>query len=217
VPQAEVDAEAGRAHYTSWKQVAGYFDGDGNVGLEVVKRVLRFKLRFVDTWRPQVESIAKFLAKSGIRCGDLGKGEKRGNWQAAYRLDVIEVKSVLAAAKAMVNNCVKKRLELETLVDYLEGRITGNRAIAVFNESVRSGRRRGRIRVEDIPYTRDEGLRVVQLENARRARAAYAVNVSLGIQEQIRKDHVERKLGFIRPGMKYGYSVSVIRRILGVR
>lgn len=30
--------------YTSWEQVAGYFDGDGNVGVEVVKYVLKFKL-----------------------------------------------------------------------------------------------------------------------------------------------------------------------------
>ena len=35
--------------YSAWEQVAGYFDGDGNVGLELVERVLRLKLRFVDT------------------------------------------------------------------------------------------------------------------------------------------------------------------------
>jgi hypothetical protein len=47
--------------YETWQQLGGYFDGDGNVGLEVVKYVLRFKLRFSDTWRPQIAAIKSFL------------------------------------------------------------------------------------------------------------------------------------------------------------
>lgn len=52
--------------YRSWRQVGGYFDGDGNVGLEVVKYVLRFKLRFSDTWRPQIETVQSFFHAKGI-------------------------------------------------------------------------------------------------------------------------------------------------------
>ena len=47
--------------YTTWQQVGGYFDGDGNVGLEVVRYVLRFRLRFSDTWEPQVITIKSFM------------------------------------------------------------------------------------------------------------------------------------------------------------
>ena len=54
-----------------------------------------------------------------------------------------------------------------------------------------------------------------QFENARNARAAYAVSVSDAIQKVIRKDHRDLKTGHISLGKKYGYSVSVIRRILG--
>jgi hypothetical protein len=201
--------------YTSWKQVAGYFDGDGNVGIEVVKKVLRFKIRFVDTWKPQIRSIEYFLSSNGLCCSSIGNGKKRGKWQPAYRLDVVEVRSVLEAARAMLPFTVKKREELQTVINYLEGRITGNDAIASFNEGVRLGRRRGKVRNEVVPYTRPDGLRLGKLENARRARAAYAVDVKPDVQEAIRRDHTDRKLGHVRLSRKYGYSVSVIRRVLG--
>jgi len=203
--------------YSSWRQVAGYFDGDGNVGLEVVKRVLRFKLRYVDTWKPQIASIAIFLEQHGLRFSNIGRDEKTGNWQPAYRLDIAEVKSVLTAAKAMLRYTVKKRVELQIVIDYLEGRITGNTAIASFNAEVRSGRRRGKIRAEAVPYTKQDGLRLSKLENARRARAAYAVRVSPKVQEEIRRDHLELKLGHVRLSKKYGYSSRVIRRVLAAR
>lgn len=134
--------------YSSWQQAAGYFDGDGNVGLEVVRWVLRFKLRFVDTWKPQIESMSSFLASMNLACGSIGEGDKRGDWQAAYRLDIVEIESVLAAAKAMMPYTVKKRAELKVVIDYLEGRMTGDQAIRAFNEGVNSGKRRGKIRKE---------------------------------------------------------------------
>jgi hypothetical protein len=207
-------SNATEGSYTSWKQVAGYFDGDGNVGLEVVRRVIRFKLRFVDTWRPQILSIRAFLVRCGISSGPIAKGEGRGVWQAAYRLDITEVKSVIRAAKAMIKYSVKKRAELQVTVDYLEGRITGNQVLSAFNEDVRSGRRRGKIRLDNIPYTRADGIRLSKLENARKARAAYAVEVSDETEAAIRIDH-EAGIGHLRLSKKYGYSVSVIRRVLG--
>ena len=203
--------------YKSWNQLSGYFDGDGNVGLEVVKRVIRFKIRFVDTWKPQVEAIASFLAHQGVSCGSIGRGEKRGAWQAAYRLDTDGIESVMKTAKSMLPFTVKKRIELQTVIAYLEGRITGNQALEVFNWAVVVGRRRGKIRFEDVLFTRGEGLRLSQLENARNARAAYPVNVSDKVQEEIRNDHKVGKLGHIRLSRKCGYSVSVIRRVLGER
>jgi hypothetical protein len=211
----EIGAKDSQGHYSSWEQIAGYFDGDGNVGLEVVDRVLRFKIRFVDTWKPQIEAVASFLTSEGIRCGNIGKGDKRGNWQVAYRLDVVGVQSVLHAAKQMVNYTVKKRLDLLVLIDYLENRITGNDAIRILNQEVAAGRRRGKPRTEGVPYARSEGLRLSQIENAKKAREAHAVNVSDGIEKSIRWDHYENKLGHVRLSKKYGYSVSVIRRILG--
>lgn len=117
----------------------------------------------------------------------------------------------------MISYSVKKQTKLRTTVDCLEGRMTGNDAIRIFNQQVECVRRRGKIRHDGIPLPRGEGLRLTQLENARHARAAHAVNVSPEVQEQIRKDHVEGKLGLILLRRRYGFSSSVIRRILGER
>ena len=206
----------GKHGYSSWRQVSGYFDGDGNVGIEIVKRILRIKLRFVDTWKRQVDSIWEFLRRHKVNTGHVGRDDK-GVWRAAYRLDVTEVESVLRAAKAMLPYAVKKEEDLQIAVDYIEGRITGNEALDLFNDEVRIGRRRGKIRMLSLPHTRQEGLRLTKLENASRARAAHAVDVSPAVQEQIRKDHAGGKLGHVRLSRKYGYSVSVIRRVLGGR
>jgi len=146
--------------YSSWKEVTGYFDGDGNVGLQVVKRVLRFRIRFVDTWSPQVESISRFLEKRRINSGNVGRDNKEV-WQAAYRLDTSEVNSVLRTAKVMIRYSVKKGEDLKIAIDYLERRVTGIEAIAAFNEEVREGRRRGKVRKVDLPHTREVGLRLV--------------------------------------------------------
>jgi len=43
------------------------------------------------------------------------------------------------------------------------------------------------------------------------------VNATAEVQSSIRKDHRELGLGHIRLSRKYGYSVRVIRRILGER
>ena len=211
---AEHDEQNG---YSSWQQVSGYFDGDGNVGIEFAKRILRIKIRFVDTRRPQVDSIRGFLRRRKVNTGHVGREDKKGVWQAAHRFDVTEVESVLKAAKAMLPYVVKKRGDLQIAIDYIEGRITGNEALSLFNNEVRRGRRRGRIRELNLPYARQEGIRLSRLENARRARAAHAVNVSPGVQRQIRADHASGRLGHIRLSRKYGYSRSVIRRVLGAR
>ena len=109
---------------------------------------------------------------------------------------------------------VKKSEDLRITIEYLEGRITGNEAVAAFNDEVASGRRRGSHREAEIPYTREQGIRLSKLANAKKARAAYAVNVAIEIQDKIRDDHSKMKLGSIRLSKKYGYSQSVIRRIL---
>jgi hypothetical protein len=130
---------------------------------------------------------------------------------------VSAIAGVLAAAKAMLPFCVKKAGDLRTLIDYMEGRISGNEAIEEYNTEIKIGRRSGFLREPCIPCFRAEGLRRAKLENPRRARAAYAVDVSPAVQEQIRKDHAGGKLGHFRLSRKYGYSVSVIRRVLGGR
>ena len=95
---------------------------------------------------PQVLSIASFLAPHNVRCEAVGKGDKRGSWRAAYRLDIVEFASVLKAAKAMLDQSVKKKTELGVAIDHREGRIIGKQAPQVLNEVIEVGKRRGKIR-----------------------------------------------------------------------
>jgi len=115
----------------------------------------------------------------------------------------------------MLPFCVKKAEDLQITIDYLEDRITADEAVRRFNAEIRVGRRKGHIRRSDLPLTRSEGIRRWKLMNAKKARAAYEVNVDDGTQENIREDHTRLGMGYIRLGRKYGYSQSVIRRILG--
>jgi hypothetical protein len=199
--------------YRSWEQVGGYFDGDGNVGLEIRNRVLHLRLRFVDTWKPQIESIKAFLTDRRIATGRIGLDNKIAK-SSVYRLEVAEIASVLRTAKELLQLCVKKREDLRITIDYLEDRLTGNEAIAAFNEEVRIGRRRGNLREANIPYTKEEGLKLSKQENARKARAAYAVKVPPSVEEMIKSDRREFGLSTYKLSEAYGYSRSVIRRIL---
>jgi hypothetical protein len=206
--------EAEYERYETWQQLGGYFDGDGNVGVEVVKYVLRFKLRFSDTWRPQIAAIKSFLNSHEITTANISRVVSEGR-RDAFKIDIGAIDSALRAANAMLPYCAKKAEDLKIMIDYVEGRITGNQAIARLNEEVRIGRRSGFTRELNLPYNRSEGLRLAQLENAKSARLANAVNVGIEIQERIRNDHLISKLGHIKLSKKYGYSTSVIRRILG--
>jgi hypothetical protein len=205
-----------QSSYRSWKQVAGYFDGDGNVGVEVVKYVLRFKLRFSDTWMPQIRAVKAFLERKKISTTNVWQ-EKHSKKRDAYRIEIGAIESALRAAKELLPYCSKKAEDLRVLIDYLEGRITGNKAIERLNFEVVTGRRSGFIRDANLPQFRKDGLRLAQLENARKARAAHAIEVNLETQERIRNDWIDLGLSHIRLSKKYGYSVSVIRRILGKR
>ena len=206
-------ARTGEQAYSSWRQVSGYFDGDGNVGVEIVKNVLRLRVRFIDTWRPQVEAIQTFLIGQRLRMTRIVV-EKSAGRSDAYRLEISGMSSVLRASKAMLPYCVKKAEDLRIAIDYLENRITGDVAITRLNNEVLSGRRSGNLRNASLPLTRSQGTRKKQLENARMARLAHAVQVEETVQEQIRNDHSLAGLGIIRLSRKYGYSNSVIRRIL---
>jgi tRNA A37 N6-isopentenylltransferase MiaA len=51
---------------------------------------------------------------------------------------VSAIAGVLAAAKAMLPFCVKKAGDLRTLIDYMEGRISGNEAIEEYNTEIKT-------------------------------------------------------------------------------
>lgn len=213
LPHNEFGSDSPR--YSSWAQVAGYFDGDGNVRMEVLTYVLRFGVRLVDTWRPQLESVRSFLNGQGLKVMKVGLDRGRaGNRRPAYRLDVGETSSVIALLKSIAGLCVKKSEDIRIALDYLENRMTGDEAVARFNDQTRSGRRRGKLHTSNMPYFRKDGLRLHELTNARKAREAHRVKVDEATLAAIHKDKLEGGLGEQRLSRKYGLSEGVVRRIL---
>jgi hypothetical protein len=175
--------------------------------------VLRLGIRFVYTWRPQLEAIRVFFETEGISAGNIGK-EGKGENRPAYRLTVDEVASVKKAIKAMLPFCVKKQEDLRIAIDYLENRITGNEAILRFNEQSKIDRRRSGPRLANLPYTRAQGQRLHELINAKKAQEAHYVVVADTVKSAICKDHAELGWELTRLSRKYGYSQGVIRRVL---
>jgi hypothetical protein len=59
--------------YNGWRQVAGYFDGDGSVTVHIGKLTLDFGLQFTDNYHPQLEQLQYFLETHQVKTGNICK------------------------------------------------------------------------------------------------------------------------------------------------
>ena len=146
-------APDGTFSYTRWSQVSGYFDGDGSIPIRFRRYHLKFCLSWTDSYLPRLQGLAAFLKAQGL------SPTKPYRSDAVYFFSLNQQHDVLATAKIMIPLTCKKRTDLQTVVQYLENKITGNEAIERLNESVRVRRRSARIRHVNMPYTLLEGIR----------------------------------------------------------
>lgn len=155
-PNLEAVQEAG---YSDWRQVSGYYDGDGGEEIKFGKFVIRFAITWTDTYLPQLQHIQRFLvseklAPSTIRLGTSTLGRD------AWHLSLWEKGGMLEACKHMVPFLDKKKIQVMTVIDYIEGRITANDALRMFNLERDQGKWSGKVRTLNMPWTRKEGLRI---------------------------------------------------------
>jgi len=144
--------------YDNWCAVAGYFDRDGGLDIEVRKHTLHWVLNFVDNWPPQLWQIKLFLEKEGVRVGTLRRAGVGG-----FKIEVAAIESLMRCGEALLKTrCLfKKRREIERMLDYFNGKVTGNQVIAFLNEEVKGGIRVGKMRpLSNLPYTYALGLRI---------------------------------------------------------
>jgi hypothetical protein len=206
--------------YSSWRQVAGYFDGDGTLGISDTSNQpykLGLNLIFVDQSKDQIGMIQRFLQRKGVITSNILK-TSRGT---AYMVAVSRFDSVLFCLKAMRPHLFKKAIEAQTGIDYYEGRIRGDELFKIFGEEVEAGRRERHDRkvAIHVPFTYPEGDALMK---ARRREKIIAVieksraKVSRGDYDSIRRAHfVEgRSLSELRQ-MHPQYARETIRRILG--
>ena len=124
--------------YSTWEQLAGYFDGDGSVSVFIWKFVIAFYLDFADQYGEQLKQIVAFLRSQGI---STGAARKMSN-SAAYSLRIADQDSVMIVAEGISRFCHKKRAELETLLEYRKlDLITGSEVQSRFKHYVEIGMR----------------------------------------------------------------------------
>jgi hypothetical protein len=144
--------------YRDWRQVAGYFDGDGNVNVSISKFTLHLELDFTDTDKYQIAQLASFLKTNDVQAPSIVVYEpKRG--RKSYNLRVTGIRNVLRAASSMLPYSFKKSAELSLCASYLQDEISGRDVVNRLNELVRLGVRSGLIRRGDhLNFTHSEGV-----------------------------------------------------------
>lgn len=140
--------------YTNWCAVAAFFDGDGGLSVEPRSFTLHWSLSFVDNWPPQLLQIKSFLERHGIEAS-MPRRSGHGGW----KIQISSIESLKKVGRLMLETrcLVKKRGEVEVMLQYFEGKMTGTEVGSFFNNEVRIGKRTGKIRRFDVPFTYPQG------------------------------------------------------------
>jgi hypothetical protein len=140
--------------YSTWEQVAGYFDGDGSPKVHVGVYAITLTVSWSDQDREILEHINQFLSQRGI----VGKiGQFRRGHSVYYELHVSEGRNALLVLKEMLPHLDKKWSQVKAAIDYMENRITGNQFVEVLNDAIFAKKRSSSLRVAKLPYTKHQG------------------------------------------------------------
>ena len=206
--------------YGSWRQIAGYFDGDGNVSISDMSDQpfkLRLSLIFTDGSPEQIYMIRTFFLNRGIRPSNVLKTSKG----TASMIAISRFDGVLTAMKAMLPYLFKKANEALAVIDYYEGRTSGNDLIAIFQQEVTARRREKhnhRVKI-DVPYTYPEGDLLMKARRRQRIRDVIyesRAKITERDYDSIRREHLEYGSPLSDLIRAYPqYARETIRRILG--
>jgi hypothetical protein len=206
--------------YVSWRQIAGYFDGDGTIAISDTSNQpykLGLSLVFVDQSVDQIRNVQVFLVGHGVVTSNILKRSKG----MALALAVSQSDAVRRALRCMLPYLCKKEIEARAAIEYLDGKITGNELAAVFSREVEAGRRERRDHkvVISVPYTRPDGHRIMQGRRRIKLRDAfgrYRAKVTPEDYENIRTKHFEQGRRLRDLTKEYPqYARETIRRVLG--
>jgi len=196
--------------YTSWQQVAGYFDGDGSVTCYPGKWTIAFYLEWADQCRVQLEQLNFFMFRMGIKTGRVHKLSA----SEGCITRICEVPSVVETADRMLPHSFKKREELQLIIDYRQrGIITGDEVIRKLNDLVQTGKRERHRppRRSIMPWTFEDGLHMSKQRGGRMNKDKGRVLTD----EQVASIREKRKLfglTFSQLAQMFGVSRDTIRR-----
>ena len=100
--------------------------------------VLQICIVIGQKWRPKLDQINQFLKSEGIDSGRIYL-QKYG-----HTLRVFKISAVRKILENMLPFSFLKREQISAGLDYLNGRITGDELIAIFNHEYELGKRRTR-------------------------------------------------------------------------
>jgi len=140
--------------YKNWCAVAAFFDGDGGLDVEPRSFTLHWAISFVDNWPPQLLQIKSFLESHGIQVSKL-----RRSGHGGWKIQIAAIESLKKTARLMLRTgcLVKKRDEIAIMIRYFGGEVTGSAVGQYINREVRMGKRTGKVRRFDVPFTYSEG------------------------------------------------------------
>jgi hypothetical protein len=140
--------------YTNWCAIAAFFDGDGGLSVYPQSFTIHWSLSFVDNWPPQLLQIKCFLEEHGIRVS-----MPRRSGHEGWKIQISTIESLKKVGRLMLETrcLVKKRGEIETMLQYFQGRITGMEVGDFFNNEVRAGKRTDKIRKVDVHFSYPQG------------------------------------------------------------
>ncbi|MDG6898470.1 MAG: hypothetical protein JRN24_01900 [Nitrososphaerota archaeon] len=161
-----------------------------------------------------MKAVKRFLEDEGIRLGDLAQRKWKGKI-SAWQLRICNVDGVLRTAKMALSHRVKKKAELLAVVDYLEGKLTGDELIRLVNREVDIGNKAGKIGPSHLPVTRSEGSRLRHMDSLTLAHAVVDAKIPEEDAVAIRRLYEAGKYPMRKLGRLYGYNFWAVGRILG--
>ncbi len=167
--------------YRNWASLSGYFDGDGTVEIRVKGRWVEVRLAFDDNWEPFLEGIRTFLLSRGLNPGSVRRKVQSKTWHIV----IVKRNSVKRMCRSMLPYCVKKRVELEGVLAYLNNETTGLQLIELMNHQVIIGQRTGKLRPDGPPFTRLVAAKLGREDGMVRRRETIA---HAGYRKRIRSD-----------------------------
>ena len=199
--------------YDSWRQIAGYFDGDGCLSIRKVATGTPFTvgltLDFIDQSRKQILMIESFMRRRGVA---VGRPSFRGG---AWTVSIGAIRAVKSALQRMLPYLCKKSVEARAALDYLEGRISGNEFQLLLLQEVKQGNRERMGRQVDLPWTRPEGLRraIMFATSFPRKRRV----LTRAEEDRIVEQYLQGSIGQRKLAKANGLPHAVVRRVLARR
>lgn len=206
--------------YASWRQVAGYFDGDGTIYFSDTSNQpykLSLTVIFSEQSLDQIKMLQEFLQRDGIITSKILKTVAG----TSYMLAISRFDHVLRAMKELLPHLFKKANEVAAAIDYYEGRITGNQLQMDFEQEVEAGRRERHPRKVkiDVPFTLPEGAALMKANRRIKLRDAFGrfrAKVTPEDYASIREEYFRKGIQVPELTKRYPqYARETIRRILG--